>query len=108
MTKSIDPNLSWQTYVRLTSSELERLDKRAAMEGLRRAAYFRSVVLQSLVSSLPTMALKAAGGTEKRDAPTCLRLRSSDHKRLELRAKEAGVTTSEFLRAVLTEDARKK
>jgi predicted DNA-binding protein len=100
ITKSI--NLLRQTHVRLTPELRERMDVRSAEEGVRMRTWARGALLASLASSLPTMALKAAGGTEKQGEPLCLRLKGSDFKRLELAAKKAGVTTSVYLRAAFT------
>ena len=94
-------DLEKQTHVRVSKDLLERLNKRANKVGLRRAAYVRGVVLASLASGLPTMALEAAGGTK--EELLCLRLRTSDFNKLERVARKAGVTTSNYLRAVLAE-----
>lgn len=80
---------------------LDAISLAAHAAGQRRAAYVRGIVLGTLSTGLPAMALKAAGGTGSKDVLLCVRLRTDDFKRLELVARKAGVTPSVFLRAAL-------
>lgn len=94
-------NVDHQAHLRLSPQMLATIEARAKTAGQRRAVYVRDVVLRALANGLPAMSLKADGGTETQGATLCVRLRTSDFKRLEAASRKAGVTTSKFLRAAL-------
>jgi predicted DNA-binding protein len=104
---STAPDLSRQIHVRVSKELVTQIEERASEEGVRRATWLRDAVLGAMsASSLPAMALDAAGGT--RNVLLCLRLRSEDYKRFEANAKKRQETTSDFFRVAIDAGLRPK